>query len=109
MIYNVVGIPSILTNYHIGHNADFAIYREKGKYTKESNDKYTHSVTPLRRFTSNINLISYLNQLGIINCPDKYIYYVEDHLDEIIAHMNEQEEISEEFKKRYNLIKKYYN
>ena len=107
-IYNIIGIPSILTNYHIGNNSDFAIYREKGIYTKESKNKYTHSVTPLRKFVSNINLVFYLNQLGIINCPDKYLYYVEDHLDEIIEHINNQEKTKETFQKNRRLIKKYY-
>ena len=87
-------LPSIVTNYHIGENSDLVIYREKGLYTKESEEKYTHSVSPLRRFVSDINLAMYLSQLGIINCPDKYIHYVEDHLDEIIEHINKQEELN---------------
>ena len=108
-IESIIGVPSILTNYHIGKNSDFAIYREQGKYTKESKEKYTHSSTPLRKFVSNINLAFYLNQIGIIDCPDKYIYYVEDHLDEIIDHINKQEEVKEEFQKKYKMIKKYYD
>lgn len=107
-IYNIIGVPSIITNYHIGNNSDFAIYRDMGLYTKESDSKYTHSVTPLRKFVSNINLVFYLNQLGIINCPDKYLYYVQDHLDEIIDHLNEQEKTKEIFQKNRRLIKKYY-
>ena len=107
-IGNIVGIPSILTNYYIGNNSSLAIYREKGIYTKESDNKYTQSVTPLRRFASDINLGIYLNELGIINCPDKYIHYVEDNLDSIIDHLNEQEKACEEFQKSYRLIKDYY-
>ena len=107
-IENIVGVPSILTNYYIGNSSLLAIYREKGIYTRESKDKYTQSVTPLRRFVSDINLAIYLNQIGIINCPDKYIHYIEDNLDEIIEHLNSQEKVCEEFQKNYKLIKNMY-
>ena len=107
-VNDIIGVPSILTNYHVGQNSKLAIYREHGVYTKSSEEHYTHSVTPLRRFVSNINLIAYLNQLGIINCPDRYIYYVEDNIDYIIDHLNEQEKMSQYFEKSYRLIKKYY-
>ena len=98
--YKWQAFPSILTNYIIGENANLSIYRKKGMYVKESEDKYTQSVTPLRRFVSDINLTLYLNQLGIIDCPDKYIYYVEDNLDAIINHLNENEIKIEAYQKQ---------
>lgn len=107
-IESIVGVPSILTNYHVGMNSNLAIYRDNGIYTKESDNKYTHSVTPLRKFVSDINLALYLNQLGIINCPNKYIYYIEDHLEEIIEHLNQQEQEVNKLQKNYRLMKKYF-
>lgn len=107
-ISDLVAVPSILTNYYVGDNSSMAIYREHSAYTKSSIEHYTHSVTPLRKFVSNINLLMYLGQLGIINCPDKYIYHIEDNIDEIIKHLNEQEKLSEIFARNYRLIKKYY-
>ena len=107
-ISDLIGFTSVLTNYQVGHNSNMAIYRDKGLYTKESSSHYTHSVTPLRRFVSDINLALYLNQLGIISCPDKYIYYFEDNIDEIIGHLNDQEIASRYFENNYRLIKKYY-
>lgn len=107
-IESIVGVPSILTNYHVGMNSNLAIYRDNGIYTKESDNKYTHSVTPLRKFVSDINLALYLNQLGIINCPNKYIYYIEDHLEEIIDHLNQQEQEVNKLQKNYRLMKKYF-
>lgn len=102
---DLVAFPSVLTNYQIGKKSNFAIYRENGFYKKESENKYTHSVTPLRKFASNINLIMYLNQLSIINCPDKYIYWIEDNIDSIIKHLNNEEELSRCYEKSYHLIK----
>ncbi len=104
---DIISVPSILTNYCVGQNSKLAIYREHGVYTKSSEEHYTHSVTPLRRFVSDINLIAFLNQLGIINCPDRYIYYFDDNIDFIIDHLNEQDRLSESFEKNYRLIKKY--
>ena len=104
---DIVAFPSIVTNYHVGRNSNMAIYRENGKYVKNSDDKYAHSVTPLRKFASDINLTLYLSQLGLIDCPDKYIHYLEDNLDSIIEYLNRREDLCEYFETNYREVKKY--
>lgn len=49
----------------------------------------------------------YLSQLGLINCPDKYIYYLEDNMDSIIEHLNEKAECGLYFEDSYKVIHKY--
>ena len=88
-----VSFSSLLVNYFIGKESEFAIYREKGKYVKQNRDFYTQSVTPLRRFVSNINLAFFLNQKGVVLFNRKSLNYTRDNEDEIIAHLNEREEI----------------
>ena len=83
----------MLVNYFIGKESEFAIYREKGKYVKQNIDFYTQSVTPLRRFVSNINLAFFLNQKGVVLFNRKSLNYAKDNKDEIIAHLNEREGI----------------
>ena len=107
-IGDIVAFPSIITNYHVGRNSNFAIYREDGKFVKTSEDKYAYSVTPLRKFVSDINLALYLNQLGLINCPDKYIHYLEDNIDSILEYLNRREALCEYFGTNYREVKKYY-
>ena len=105
---DIVAFPSIITNYQVGRNSHLAIYRENGKYVKNSENKYAHSVTPLRKFVSDINLTLYLSQLGLINCPDKYIHYLEDNMDSIIDYLNRREALCEYFETNYRDVKKYY-
>ena len=105
---DVVAFPSVIVNYHVGRNSNLAIYREDGKYTINSEHKYAHSVTPLRKFASDINLTLYLSQLGLIDCPDKYIHYIEDNMDSIIEHLNQRENLCEYFSTNYREVKKYY-
>ena len=105
---DIISFTSIITNYEVGRNSNLAIYRKNGVYTKDSEDKYAYAVSPLRRFASDINLITYLNQLGLLNCPDKYIYYLEDHLDEVIEHLNRREDLSVYFGSNYGDVKTYY-
>lgn len=106
-INDLIAVPSILVNCQVGKDSKLAIYRSHGKYAKTSEDKYTHSATPIRRFVSDINLTMYLSQLGLINCPDKYIYYLEDNMDSIIEHLNEKAEYSLYFEDSYKVIDKY--
>lgn len=106
-INDLIAVPSILVNCQVGKDSKLAIYRSHGKYTKMSEDKYTHSATPIRRFVSDINLTMYLSQLGLINCPDKYIYYLEDNMDSIIEHLNEKAEYSLYFEDSYKVIDRY--
>lgn len=106
-IEDLIGFPSVLVNYYIGHDAEFAIYRGKGIYTTENDSYYTHSATPLRRFVSNINLAFFLEQNGVVNFPSKDLNYVEQNVEEIIEHLNYREQISKVVEKNSSVVKKY--
>ena len=106
-IADLVGFTSVLVNYYIGNNALFAIYRESGKYTNIKQSGYTHSVTPLRRFVSNINLAFFLEQYRVVSFFDKDLYYVQDNIDEIVMHLNERDKLSKFVEKNSSLVKKY--
>lgn len=106
-INNLVAIPSILMNYYIGEEADFAIYRENGMFRKDAINKYTQSVTPIRRFVSNINLAFLLEQKGLVKFPDKDLYYVENNIDSILDHLNERERFTKFAESNPDFIKKY--
>ena len=108
-ISDLVAFPSVLVNYYIGYLADFAIYRDNGIYTVTCDDKckYTHSVTPIRRFVSNINLAFFLEQNGIVHFANKDLYYVMDNSMEIVRHLNERESISKFVDKHSGFVKKY--
>ncbi len=104
---DLVSFSSILVNYYVGDEADFVIYRD-GCYVKKGEDScYTHSVTPLRRFVSNINLAFLLNQKGEVSFSDKDLNYVERNIDEILAHLNRQDELSRFVDKYPEMVKKY--
>lgn len=106
-IEGLIAFPSVLTNYFIGENSEFAIYRVGGKYRREKKgDYYTHSVTPLRRFVSNINLAFFLNQYGIEKYDKKMLNYVEKNIDEILEHLNNQTFLSEYIKRHPHMLKK---
>lgn len=88
----IVSFPSILTNYYLGYNSEFLIYREDAKYcAKTEDERYGHCVTPLRRFVSNINLAFYLNQIGVQSFDEKDLDFVERNIEEIIEHLNQQD------------------
>ena len=106
-INDLVGFSSILTNYYIGEESDFAIYRDKGIYVKSSDELYTHSTTPLRRFVSDINLAFFLNQNGVVDFKEKDLIYVERNIDEIIEHLNECEQIAKFVERNPSFSKKY--
>lgn len=106
-IYDLIGFPSILVNYYIGHEAEFAIYRKSGIYTQDSSSYYTHSMTPIRKFVSNINLAFFLEQQGVMNFPNKDLRYVENNVKEIIEHLNYREQISKVIEKNSQFVKKY--
>lgn len=109
-ISDLVAFPSVLVNYYIGHMADFTIYRNNGIYTLDVTDdgnKYTHSVTPIRRFVSNINLAFFLEQKGVVHFANKDLNYVIDNSMDIIKHLNERDKISKFVDKHSNFIKKY--
>lgn len=107
-ISDLVAFPSVLVNYYIGYMAEFTIYRNNGVYTTRNEEcKYTHSVTPIRRFVSNINLAFFLEQNGVVHFANKDLYYVMDNSDEIIRHLNDRENISKFVDKHSSFVKKY--
>ena len=106
-ISDLVGFSSVLVNYYIGYNSLFSIYRESGVYSKVKQSGYTHSVTPLRRFVSNINLAFLLEQHKIVSFSDKDLYFVQDNIDEIINHLNERDKLSKFVEKNSTLVKRY--
>ena len=106
-ISDLVGFSSVLVNYYIGKNALFSIYRESGNYSKIKQSGYTHSVTPLRRFVSNINLAFFLEQNKIVSFLDKDLCYVQDNVDEIVEHLNERDKLSKFIEKNSTIVKKY--
>lgn len=104
----LVGLPSILINTYIAQNSQFAIYRQKGRYSREVfSDPYVHSVAPLRRFGDDINLAFFLEQLGIVSYDDKKLHEIEKNVDSIIAHLNEREEIAKCIQFNPSFAKKY--
>jgi len=106
-IMDLIALPSVLTNYSVGHEASFAIYRNNGIYTKNKNGYYTHSTTPIRRFVSNINLAFFLEQNGLTTFSNKDLNYVETHVDEIIEHLNARENIAKFVESNPGFVKKY--
>lgn len=108
-ISDLIAFPSILLNYYIGKTAQFAIYRVNGKYTKNFGKGYTHSVTPLRNFVSDINLAFYLEQMGCSSYSFEKLNYVEMHIDEILGHFNEREGIQRLLDSHPSLARKLWN
>lgn len=107
-ISDYVSFSSIFTNYFVANNSQFLIYRDQGKYTSKPTDElYSHSVTPLRKFVSDINLAFFLNQEGIVNFSDKDLNYVENNIEQIIEHLNYQEELNCFAEKNGEFVKKH--
>lgn len=107
-ISDYIAFPSIFTNYYLADNSQFAIYRDSGKYTRTvEGELYTHSVTPLRKFVSNINLAFFLEQEGIVNFDNKFLNSIEDNIDEIIEHLNQQDRLNEFIDDNSFFAKKY--
>lgn len=104
---DLIGFPSILVNYYIGHKAEFAIYRGNGIYTIDKGDCYTHSVTPLRKFVSDINLAFFLEQSRVVSFSDKDLYYVQDNVIDIINYLNSRYELSKFVEKNSSFVRKY--
>lgn len=107
-VFDYMAFPSVLTNYFIANNSEFSIYRDQGRYTlKPVAELYSHSVIPLRKFVSDINLAFFLNQEGIVNFSDKDLNYVEKNIEQIIEHLNCQEELNCFIEKNGEFVKKY--
>lgn len=106
-IESLNSFSSILVNYYIGHNSEFAIYKNNGIYTRNKEGFYTNSVNPLRKYVSDINLMFFLAQIGIGNYPNKYLYEILDNINEIINHLNEREMLAQYMSSNPKLLKKY--
>lgn len=107
-MYDFVAFPSVFTNYFITYKSQFLIYRDRGEYVKKpEGEPYSHSITPLRRFVSDINLAFFLNQEGVVSFDEKDLNYVEENIDEIIEHLNNQDRLSEFIDKNGYFVKKY--
>ena len=106
-IESLGSLPSLLVNYYVGSNSEFAIYRENGIYTKYNNDCYTSSSTPIRKFSSDINLMFFLKQKNIVSYPNKRLYWIKDNIDEVINHLNEREILSKFANSNSEFVKKY--
>ena len=107
-ISDLVGFSSILVNYYVGHETEFAIYRSVGKYTaKADTDCYTHSVTPLRRFVSNINLAFFLEQNSISSFPERDLVRIQNNTEEIVEHLNDTDNLNKFTNRNPRFVKKY--
>lgn len=107
-ISDLVGFASILVNYYVGHETEFAIYRSGGKYTaKADTDCYTHSVTPLRRFVSNINLAFFLEQNSISSFPERDLARIQNNTEEIVEHLNDTDNLNKFTNRNPGFVKKY--
>lgn len=107
-ISDFVSFPSILTNYFVANTSQFVILRDRGRYTMTpGGELYSHTVTPLRRFVSDINLAFFLNQEGVVSFNEKDLNFVEKNIEEIIEHLNMQHELSKFVEKKSGFVKRY--
>ena len=106
-IDSLVAFPSLLVNYYVGDNSEFSIKRNNGIYTMNSSEKYAVTSTPIRRFSSDINLMFFLNQENVVLYPNKNLYWIKDNIDEVINHLNEKEMISKFACSHSEFVKKY--
>lgn len=106
---HLISFISILINYYVARVNEFAIYRKSGVYTTTKMDiPYVHASAPIRRFADDINLAILLRQNNLQTFPAKEFNYLENNLEEIVAHLNEQDKLSIFFNKNNSLVKKYF-
>ena len=105
----MIAFPSMLINYYLVQELDFGIYRENGFYTSNpSSDIYLRGSAPLRRYADDINLAILLEQKGLQSFAKDDFRFLENNLEEIIEHLNEQELIEKYIDRNNDLVKKYY-
>lgn len=107
---DMIALPSILVNYYVAGELDFGIYRVNGIYTKNPSDNefYLNSSAPLRRYVDDINLAILLEQKNLQRFNRDDFRYLENNIDEVIGHLNEQNFLSNYIEKNNSLVKKYY-
>lgn len=101
---DIVAFPSFLTNSYIAGVNEFGIYCNNGY----DSTPYLHAVTPLRNFTSDINLAFFLNQNGIVSFDESDLSYVVDNKRQIEEHLSYKAKVSRYIEKNPRMVKKYY-
>ena len=101
---NIIAFPTFLTNSHIAGVNEFGIYCNNGY----NSDPYLFAVTPLRSFTSDINMAFFLNQNGIVSFDEKDLSYVVDNKKQIEEHLNYKAKVSKYIEKNPRMVKKYF-
>lgn len=104
---DLLSINNLIINYYIGSINEFGIYLENGIYTSDKNSGYAYAIEPLKRFVSNINLAIFLKQNNIELVKDKYLYYIQNNIDEIINHLNQRELIADFANKNGRFVRRY--
>ena len=108
-VFDLIAFPSIFVNCLATDLADFGIYRSNGVYsTKPSELEYMRIGAPLRRYADNINLAILLQQYGIYSFNDADFQYLEHHLDDVVEHLNEREQLSSFVDRNPQFVKTYY-
>ena len=107
---DMIALPSLLVSYYVAGELDFGIYRENGIYTKNPSNSeiYLNSSAPLRRYVDDINLAILLEQKNLQRFNRDDFRYLENNIDEVIGHLNEQNFLSKYIEKNNSLVKKYY-
>ena len=102
----LVKLPLKLIDDYVSSELSFGIYRDKKVYTKV-NTGDLEAATPLSKYSCDINLTLFLENNGIHICDEKDLCYVEDHIDEIINHLNYRKDVKEFVINNYDFCKKY--
>ncbi len=103
-IGNIVAFPTFLTNSYIAGVNEFGIYCNNGY----NSNPYLRAVTPLRSFTSDINLAFFLNQEGIVSFDERDLSYVVNNKEQIEEHLNYKARVSKYIEKHPGVVKKYF-
>ena len=110
-VSDMIAFPSVLINYSITNKLEFGIYRNQGVFTtlnSENSSLYARGGAPLRRYADDINLAILLEQENLQRFAKDDFRYLENNLDEIVEHLNEQDNIEKYLRKNNELVKKYY-
>ena len=110
-VSDMIAFPSVLINYSITNKLEFGIYRNQGVFTtlnSENSSLYARGGAPLRRYADDINLAILLEQENLQRFAKDDFRYLENNLDEIVEHLNEQDNIEKYLRKNNELVKRYY-
>ncbi len=102
----LVNLPLRLVDDYVASELNLGVFRAQNSYTKENTGKLFAS-SPLSKYCSNINLTLFLEQNGIHICDENDLCYVEEHIDDIINHLNDREEIKDFVINNYDFCKKF--